>query len=174
MLFYQRSKRVEPSLKRQADKLVGEWTRPIMNKSDSYKNKTIQKVDFDINRFLRKKFSSQNLNQNSLSNSLRKSQSASNSSSSANQNKKSIYEEKADSRYRTIAPEVRTTAYRVAPVVDITTLNPIKASQAALAGVGTSLNKDEQFKRIRNKMQYINKKKVRAQGGVSIEGRNLS
>ncbi|ODV61893.1 transcription factor SPN1 ASCRUDRAFT_75150 [Ascoidea rubescens DSM 1968] len=170
MLFYQKSKRVEPSLKRQADRLVGEWTRPIMNKSDSYKNKTIQKVDFDINKFLKRKFASQNSNQNSLSKSMQNKSTASNDK----QNRKSIYEEKAEGRNRTVAPEVRTTAYRIAPVVDITTLNTSKTSQAALAGVGASLNKDEQFKRIKNKMQYINKKKARAQGGVSIEGRNLS
>ena len=42
LVFYQRSKRIEPNLKRIVDQLIGDWTRPILNKSDSYKDRTIQ------------------------------------------------------------------------------------------------------------------------------------
>ena len=33
LVFYQRSKRTEPSLKKIVDRLIGDWTRPILNKS---------------------------------------------------------------------------------------------------------------------------------------------
>lgn len=41
VIFYQRSKRPQLSIKRTVDKLVGDWTRPIMGRSDNYRDKII-------------------------------------------------------------------------------------------------------------------------------------
>ncbi|KAL2169404.1 hypothetical protein VTG60DRAFT_6033 [Thermothelomyces hinnuleus] len=47
--FYTRSKRPEPSIKRIAERLVGEWSRPILKRTDDYKKRQIETRDFDIN-----------------------------------------------------------------------------------------------------------------------------
>lgn len=41
ILFYQRSKRPQTMIKRLADKLIGDWTRPIMGRSDNYRDKHV-------------------------------------------------------------------------------------------------------------------------------------
>lgn len=41
VIFYQRSKRPQLAIKRTVDKLVGDWTRPIMGRSDNYRDKII-------------------------------------------------------------------------------------------------------------------------------------
>lgn len=47
VLFYQKSKRPHPQIKRLADKLVGDWTRPIMGRSDNYRDKRVATRTFD-------------------------------------------------------------------------------------------------------------------------------
>ncbi|PRT56483.1 Transcription factor IWS1 [Wickerhamiella sorbophila] len=47
VLFYQKSKRPHPQIKRIADKLVGDWTRPIMGRSDNYRDKRVATRNFD-------------------------------------------------------------------------------------------------------------------------------
>jgi transcription factor SPN1 len=47
VLFYTRSKRPEPSIKRMAERLIGEWSRPILNRTDDYKKRHIEIRDFD-------------------------------------------------------------------------------------------------------------------------------
>jgi transcription factor SPN1 len=47
VLFYTRSKRPEPSIKRMAERLIGEWSRPILNRTDDYKKRHIEVRDFD-------------------------------------------------------------------------------------------------------------------------------
>ncbi|KAI9699397.1 MAG: Transcription factor iws1 [Candelina mexicana] len=47
VLFYTKSKKPELSIKRQAEKLLGEWTRPILKRSDNYRSKAYQEADFD-------------------------------------------------------------------------------------------------------------------------------
>ena len=51
LVYYQRSKRTEANLKKVVDRLIGDWTRPILNKSDSYKDRTIQFNEYNKNRF---------------------------------------------------------------------------------------------------------------------------
>jgi transcription factor SPN1 len=47
VLFYTRSKRVEPSIKRMAEKLLGEWSRPILKRTDDYKKRMIETREYD-------------------------------------------------------------------------------------------------------------------------------
>lgn len=46
--FYTRSKRPEAGIKRIAERLVGEWSRPILKRTDDYKKRQIETRDFDI------------------------------------------------------------------------------------------------------------------------------
>ncbi|KAK4103368.1 hypothetical protein N658DRAFT_468098 [Parathielavia hyrcaniae] len=46
--FYTRSKRPEPSIKRIAERLVGEWSRPVLKRTDDYKKRHIETRDFDF------------------------------------------------------------------------------------------------------------------------------
>ncbi|KAF3992417.1 hypothetical protein FT663_00697 [Candidozyma haemuli var. vulneris] len=97
LVFYQRSKRTEPTLKKIVDRLIGDWTRPILNKSDSYKDRTIRFHDYNKSRF---------------SNQLQ-------SKKKAKQlEPKSLYEQQAERRNRAAIPSARTTAYKIAPRVD--------------------------------------------------------
>lgn len=97
LVFYQRSKRTEPTLKKIVDRLIGDWTRPILNKSDSYKDRTIRFHDYNKSRF-------------------------SNQLQSKRKGKqiepKSLYEQQAERRNRAAIPSARTTAYKIAPRVD--------------------------------------------------------
>lgn len=97
LVFYQRSKRTEPNLKKIVDRMIGDWTRPILNKSDSYKDRTIKFHDYHKARF-----SNQLL-------SLRKNKT---------KEAKSLYEQQAERRKRAAIPSARTTAYQIAPRVD--------------------------------------------------------
>ncbi|KIW53903.1 hypothetical protein, variant [Exophiala xenobiotica] len=47
MLFYRKSKRAEPAIKRQATKLMEEWSRPILQRSDDYTKKTWARATYD-------------------------------------------------------------------------------------------------------------------------------
>ena len=49
-LFYTKSKKVEVHIKRQAEKLIQEWTRPILQKSDDHTKKVYPKVAYDPQR----------------------------------------------------------------------------------------------------------------------------
>ncbi|ODV70347.1 hypothetical protein HYPBUDRAFT_118720 [Hyphopichia burtonii NRRL Y-1933] len=97
LVFYQRSQRTEPNLKKIVDRLIGDWTRPILNKSDSYKDRTIQFHDYNKNRFT-----------NQLSSTKR----------TKPKETKTLYEESAERRNRAAIPSARTTAYKIAPKVD--------------------------------------------------------
>jgi transcription factor SPN1 len=46
-LFYTKSKKVEIHIKRQAEKLIQEWTRPMLQKSDDHTKKVFPKADYD-------------------------------------------------------------------------------------------------------------------------------
>ncbi|KAI5961522.1 IWS1 [Candida margitis] len=95
LVFYQRSKRTEPSLKKVVDRLIGDWTRPILNKSDSYKDRSIQFGEYNKARY-------------------------SNKLSSGNKQTapKTLYEQNAERRKRAAIPTARTAAYKIAPRVD--------------------------------------------------------
>lgn len=47
IVFYRKSKRTEPIIKRQATKLMEEWSRPLLQRSDDYSKKRFQKVAYD-------------------------------------------------------------------------------------------------------------------------------
>jgi transcription factor SPN1 len=47
IVFYTKSKRPEERIKRQAERLLAEWTRPILQRSDDYSKKVYEEVDFD-------------------------------------------------------------------------------------------------------------------------------
>ncbi|KAK4218928.1 transcription factor iws-1 [Rhypophila decipiens] len=49
ILFYTRSKRPEPHIKRTAERLLGEWSRPILKRTDDYKKRHVETREFDIN-----------------------------------------------------------------------------------------------------------------------------
>lgn len=46
-LFYTKSKRPQEGIKRIAERLLGEWSRPILKRSDDYRKKTLKEVDYD-------------------------------------------------------------------------------------------------------------------------------
>lgn len=47
IVFYTKSKRPEEKIKRMAERLLAEWTRPILQRSDDYSKKVYEEVDFD-------------------------------------------------------------------------------------------------------------------------------
>jgi transcription factor SPN1 len=47
VLFYTKSKRPELGIKRVAERLLGEWSRPILKRTDDYKKRHIETRDFD-------------------------------------------------------------------------------------------------------------------------------
>ena len=47
VLFYTRSKKPEPVIRRMAERLLGEWSRPILKRTDDYKKRQIETRDFD-------------------------------------------------------------------------------------------------------------------------------
>ncbi|KAI0599566.1 hypothetical protein F4775DRAFT_550417 [Biscogniauxia sp. FL1348] len=47
VLFYTKSKRPEIGIKRMAERLLGEWSRPILNRTDDYKKRHIETREFD-------------------------------------------------------------------------------------------------------------------------------
>lgn len=144
LVFYQRLKRTEPALKRTVDRLIGDWTRPILNKSDSYKDRTIA-----FHEYSKTKFSNQ------LSSQRVKTKEA-----------KSLYEENAARRNRAAIPLARTTAYKIAPRVD----SDILRLQLRHLGQG---GQDERFKSIQLKMLNMSRKKATKKLGPSIEGKGL-
>lgn len=146
ILFYQQSKKVDPSLKRIAEKLIGDWTRPIMGRSDNYRSKKVPTFQFDHERFKTKtKLQTDRV---------------------MKPTKKSLYQEAADRRKRTAAPEARTSVYTMAPKVD---------SNLLQSQVATMSQKSETFKKIAQKLTVLSqKKKSTKKTGPSIEGRGLN
>lgn len=45
--FYTKTNRAEGSIKRQAEKLIGEWTRPILKRTDDYRKKEVAEASYD-------------------------------------------------------------------------------------------------------------------------------
>lgn len=50
VLFYTKSKKPEIGIKRMAERLLGEWSRPILNRSDNYKKRHIETRDLDYQK----------------------------------------------------------------------------------------------------------------------------
>lgn len=151
LLFYQKSKRVEPKIKRVADKLISDWTRPIIGASDNYRDKRIHSVDFDARRLKEKESRPHRLTAEEKA---------------KREAEKSIYEQQAARRNRAAAPAPTVTDYKFAPKSNV---NRVQQSIVS-AGVGSSLNRDDQFKRINQK---LSKRHSSKKGGISIEGRGM-
>ncbi|KAI1818638.1 hypothetical protein GGS20DRAFT_196811 [Poronia punctata] len=47
VLFYTKSKRPEIGIKRMAERLLGEWSRPILNRTHDYKKRYVETRDYD-------------------------------------------------------------------------------------------------------------------------------
>ena len=47
VLFYTKSKKPELAIKRAAERLMGDWTRPILKRSDDYRKRTLQSANYD-------------------------------------------------------------------------------------------------------------------------------
>lgn len=47
VLYYTKSKRPEIGIKRTAERLLGEWSRPILKRSDDYKKRKVMTMEFD-------------------------------------------------------------------------------------------------------------------------------
>ena len=47
VIFYTKSKKVQPEINRQADRLLAEWTRPILKRSDNYRNRALETRAYD-------------------------------------------------------------------------------------------------------------------------------
>ena len=48
VLYYTKSKRPEIGIKRTAERLLGEWSRPILKRSDDYKKRRVETKDYDF------------------------------------------------------------------------------------------------------------------------------
>lgn len=48
VLFYTKTKRAQPEIKRMAERLMGEWSRPILKRTDDYKKRMIDTRVVDI------------------------------------------------------------------------------------------------------------------------------
>ncbi|ODA84202.1 hypothetical protein RJ55_02720 [Drechmeria coniospora] len=47
VLFYTRSKKPEQSIRRMAERMLGEWSRPILKRTDDYKKRHVETREFD-------------------------------------------------------------------------------------------------------------------------------
>lgn len=47
VLFYTKSARPELGIKRQAERLMADWTRPILKRTDDYRKKDVVQVEYD-------------------------------------------------------------------------------------------------------------------------------
>lgn len=139
MIFYTKSKRVEPQLARLAEKLIAEWTRPIIGASDNYRDLRITKLEFDSEQ-LRKK--------NALDSTKRKKRNIGNSPSNKRSNPQTLYEQAAARRGRAAAPAQTTTDYKYAPVSNVTPIN----TTARTTGVGSTLNNSDLYKRLTSRL----------------------
>lgn len=48
VFFYTKSKRPTPTISRIAERLMGEWSRPILKRTDDYKKRHVETRDFDF------------------------------------------------------------------------------------------------------------------------------
>ncbi|KAL9931299.1 hypothetical protein V8E36_009809 [Tilletia maclaganii] len=47
MMFYSMNTKVDPAIRRSADRLIEIWSRPIIKKSSSFRDRSMEKADFD-------------------------------------------------------------------------------------------------------------------------------
>lgn len=140
IIFYTKSKRVEPPLARLADRLIAEWTRPIIGASDNYRDKRILQLEFDAEK-MRKK--------SALDSAKSRKKKSGKKIASHGSTAQSLYEQAAARRNRAAAPAPTTTDYKYAPTSN---LNPT-SGPSKMAGVGSSLNNSEMYKRLTSRLQ---------------------
>ena len=138
MIFYTKSKHVEPQLARLADKLIAEWTRPIIGASDNYRDKRITQLSFDYDK-LRKKSTL-----DSAINGRKKKKGNSAGAQVRESTTQSLYEQAAARRGRAAAPAQTTTDYKFAPVSNVIPIS----TNARTTGVGSTLNNNEMYKKL--------------------------
>ncbi|KAJ5985980.1 hypothetical protein N7522_013176 [Penicillium canescens] len=54
IVFYTKSKRTERRIKEVAEKLLAEWTRPILQRSDDYSKRVFQQADYDPTKVVKR------------------------------------------------------------------------------------------------------------------------
>ncbi|SCV03000.1 LAMI_0H04676g1_1 [Lachancea mirantina] len=138
VIFYTKSKRVEPKLARLADRLIAEWTRPIIGASDNYRDKRVLKMEYDVEQHRKK------AQLDSAKNKTKKRKTVEGEDDSKG---KSAYELAAARRNRAAAPAQATTDYKYAPVSNMSTV-----AGSSRVGVGSSLNNSEMFKRLNSRL----------------------
>ncbi|CCE93164.1 transcription factor SPN1 TDEL_0F03530 [Torulaspora delbrueckii] len=146
VIFYTKSKRVEPQLARLADRIIAEWTRPIIGASDNYRDKRIMQLEFDAEKLRRKA---------ALGTAKSRKKKPGKSVSPGGSSAQSLYEQAAARRNRAAAPAQTTTDYKYAPVSN---LNQVSSS-ARTAGVGSTLNNSEMYKRLTSRLNKTKKTK---------------
>ncbi|VVT50697.1 uncharacterized protein SAPINGB_P002850 [Magnusiomyces paraingens] len=141
VLFYQRSKRPQLNIKRAVDRLIGNWTRPIMGRSDNYRDKRIRSSNYNLQN----------------DDAYRKRSTAA-SQGAASQNSGDLSSANAVRRNRAMIPNSKPVYYEVAPKSVIT--------QSAGKNRGGN---NESYRRMTQKL--LSKKTSSRKSGVSIEGR---
>lgn len=143
VIFYQRSKRPQLNIKRIVDKLVGDWTRPIMGRSDNYRDKIVSSRTYNVK-----------------DDSAYQRRAPSAMASQANVQPGDLAEASALRRNRAHIPSASTSNYNVAPKSFVQNTQ-LSSQQRA--------SNDENYKRM--KMKLMSKKAATRKSGVSIEGR---
>lgn len=146
VIFYTKSKRVEPQLARLADRIIAEWTRPIIGASDNYRDKRITQLDFDAEKLRRKA---------ALDTAKSRKKKSGKRAAPGGSSAQSLYEQAAARRNRAAAPAQTTTDYKYAPVSN---LNQV-SNTARTAGVGSTLNNSEMYKRLSSRLNKTKKTK---------------
>lgn len=145
VLFYKQSIRPQLNIRRTVDRLMGNWTRPIMGRSDNYRDKIIRTSSYNVREDTAYR------SRGNISNSSYSQQDGKASSDLAAVN--------AQRRNRALIPTAKPVYYEVAPKSIVTN---------ASASQGKAVN--ESYKRMTNKL--LGKKKPSARkSGVSLEGR---
>ncbi|EDO18324.1 hypothetical protein Kpol_1039p73 [Vanderwaltozyma polyspora DSM 70294] len=150
LIFYTKSKRVEPQLARLAERLIAEWTRPIIGASDNYRDKRIMQLEFDAERFRKKAALDSAKNRKK-----KKSDDGSTAKKSKGSSAQSLYEQAAARRGRAAAPAQTTTDYKFAPVSNV----GMVSTNARSTGVGSTLNNSEMYKRLTSRLNKSKKAK---------------
>ncbi|CAI4055138.1 hypothetical protein SUVZ_16G4010 [Saccharomyces uvarum] len=147
VIFYTKSKRVEAQLARLADKLIAEWTRPVIGASDNYRDKRIMQLEFDSEKLRKKSV------MDSAKNRKKKKSKSGEDSTSRGSSVQTLYEQAAARRNRAAAPAQTTTDYKYAPVSNVNTV----PTNARAVGVGSTLNNSEMYKRLTSRLNKKHK-----------------
>ncbi|CAI4036987.1 hypothetical protein SMKI_16G2850 [Saccharomyces mikatae IFO 1815] len=147
VIFYTKSKRVEAQLARLAEKLIAEWTRPIIGASDNYRDKRIMQLEFDSEKLRKKSV------MDSAKNRKKKKSKSGEDPASRGSSVQTLYEQAAARRNRAAAPAQTTTDYKYAPVSNLSAA----PTSARAVGVGSTLNNSEMYKRLTSRLNKKHK-----------------